>query len=49
MEWLLGLAALQRHCIENLKQIFLEMELRGLVPNSYIHVCVSDRPAYFEA
>jgi hypothetical protein len=35
-------AALQMHCTENLKQIFPEMKLRGLVPNFYIHVSVSD-------
>jgi hypothetical protein len=29
-------------CTENSKQIFLEMKLRGLVPNFYIHVSVSD-------
>jgi hypothetical protein len=34
-------AALQMHCIENSKQIFTEMKLRGLVPNFYIHVSVS--------
>jgi hypothetical protein len=35
--------ALQMHCAENLKQIFLEkMKLRGLIPNLYIHVSVSD-------
>ena len=28
--------------IENLKQVFPEMELRGLSPNSYINVSVSD-------
>jgi hypothetical protein len=27
---------LQRFCTQNLKKIFLEMKLRGLVPNSYI-------------
>ncbi len=27
---------------KNLKQIFPERKLRGLVPNSYIHVSVSD-------
>jgi hypothetical protein len=32
----------QRHNIENLKQIFPEKELRGYSPNSYIHVSVSD-------
>jgi hypothetical protein len=32
----------QRHCNENLKQIFPEMKLRGLVPNFHIHVFVSD-------
>ncbi len=35
-------STLQRHCIENSKQIFPELKLRGLVPNSYIHVSVSD-------
>jgi hypothetical protein len=49
MEWLRGLDVLQRHCIENSKQIFLEMKLRGLAPNSDIHVSVSDRPVYFAA
>jgi hypothetical protein len=34
--------ALQRHYTENLKQIFPEMKLRGLVPNFYIHVSMSD-------
>ncbi len=34
--------ALQRHYTENFKQIFPEKELRGLSPNSYIHVSVSD-------
>ncbi len=34
---------LQRHCTENSEQsVFLEMKLRGLVPNSSIHVSVSD-------
>ncbi len=32
---------LQRHK-ENSKQIFSEKELRGLSPNFYIHVSVSD-------
>jgi hypothetical protein len=36
------LNTLQRHCCENLKQIFPEMKLCGLVPNSYIHVSVRD-------
>ncbi len=35
-------ATLQRHYTENSKQIFPEMKQRGLVPNSYIHVSVSD-------
>jgi hypothetical protein len=35
-------AALQRHCIENWKQIFPEKELCGLSPNFHIHVSVSD-------
>ncbi len=30
------------HCTENLIYIFPEMKLRDLVPNSYIHVSVSD-------
>jgi hypothetical protein len=29
-------------CAKNSKQIFPEMNLRGLVPNFYIHVSVSD-------
>jgi hypothetical protein len=37
----LDLPATQR-CTENLKQIFLEMKLRGLVPNFHIHVSVSE-------
>ncbi len=37
---------LQRHCTENSKQIFLEMKLRGLVPNSSIHVFVSEIYVY---
>ncbi len=46
--------ALQTHCTENLKQIFPEMKLRGLVPKFHIHVSVSDlyvqdRSAYFAA
>ncbi len=35
-------SALQRHCAENSKQIFSEMKLHDLVPDSYIHVSVSD-------
>ncbi len=34
--------SLQRHYTENSKQIFPEKELRGLNPNFYIHVSVSD-------
>jgi hypothetical protein len=37
--------AMQMQCTENSKQIFPEMKLRGLVPNFYIHVSVSDRSA----
>ncbi len=33
---------MQRQYTENSKQIFPEMKLRGLVPNSYIHVSVRD-------
>ncbi len=33
---------MQMHCAENLNQIFPEMKLRGLSPNFYIHVSVSD-------
>jgi hypothetical protein len=29
-------------CTENSKQKFPEMKLRGLIPNSHIHVSVSD-------
>ncbi len=36
------LAAPQIHCNENSQQIFPEMKLRGLDPNFYIHVSVSD-------
>jgi hypothetical protein len=32
----------QRHCNENLKQIFPEMKLRGFVHNFQIQVSVSD-------
>ncbi len=34
--------ALQKHSTENSKQIFPEVKLQGLVPNSYTHVSVSD-------
>jgi hypothetical protein len=37
---------MQRHCNENLKQIFTEMKRRSLVPNSYIHVHVSVNDLY---
>ncbi len=33
---------LQRYCTENLKKIFPERKLRGLSPNFYIHISVSD-------
>jgi hypothetical protein len=36
------LPALQSHYTKNSKQIFPEMKLRGLVPNSYIHVSMGD-------
>jgi hypothetical protein len=31
------------HCTENPIYVIPEMTLRGLIPNSYIHVFVSDR------
>jgi hypothetical protein len=34
--------ALLRHCTENSKQILSEMKLRGVVPNSYVNVSMSD-------
>jgi len=37
-----GVISLQRQYTENLKQIFPEMKLRGLSPNSYIHFSVRD-------
>jgi hypothetical protein len=45
--WFVGLVVpLQEifalHCIENPIYVFPEMKLHGLVPNSYIHVSVSD-------
>jgi hypothetical protein len=30
------------HCTENPIYVFPDMKLRGLIPNSYIHVSVSD-------
>jgi hypothetical protein len=30
------------HCIENLIYAFPEMKLRGIIPNSYVHVSVSE-------
>jgi hypothetical protein len=36
------LQPLQRHNTENVKQIFLEKELRGHSPNFHIHMSVSD-------
>ncbi len=30
------------HCTEDPIYLFLEMQLRSLIPNSYIHVYVSD-------
>jgi hypothetical protein len=30
------------HCTENPFYVFPEMKLRGLIPNSYSHVSVSD-------
>ncbi len=37
-----GVLCTGTHCTKNSKHIFLEMKLRGLVPNFYIHVSVSD-------
>jgi hypothetical protein len=36
-----GENALQMHCIENLKQIFPEMKLRGLVPG-FLNSCICE-------
>ena len=36
------MTTLQRQCAKNLKQIFPEMKLQGVVPNSYIYVSVCD-------
>ncbi len=41
-----GWLTLQRHNTKNSKQIFPEKELRGLSPNSYLHVSVSDFYTY---
>ncbi len=38
----IGETALQRHSIENSKQIFPEKELHSLSPSFLIHVSVSD-------
>ncbi len=35
-------ATMQRNCAENSKQIFPDMKLRRLVPNSYMHDSVGD-------
>jgi hypothetical protein len=37
-----GKRTLQRHNVENLKQIFPDKELRGQSPNFHIHVSMSD-------
>ncbi len=37
------------HCTKNSIYIFPEMKLRGLDPNSYIHVYSQDRSAYLAA
>jgi hypothetical protein len=37
------------HCTENQIYVFPEVKLRGLVPNSYIHVSVSVLHAYLAA
>ncbi len=34
--------ALHTHCTENPKLIFTEIKLRGLAPNFYLHVYMSD-------
>jgi hypothetical protein len=38
----LPVPVVQPHCTENSKHIFPERKLRGLVPNVYIHVSVSN-------
>jgi hypothetical protein len=49
------LAVWKLHCNENTISVFPEKELRGLSPNFYIHVSVSDihipriGPSYFPA
>jgi hypothetical protein len=35
------------HCKQDPIYVFQEIKLRGLVPNSYIHVSVSDFDLYF--
>jgi hypothetical protein len=40
--WARALGTVTLQCIENPIYVFPEMKLRGLVPNSYIHVYVSD-------
>jgi hypothetical protein len=37
-----GIDALQRHCTDNWEKIFPERKLRGLRPNIFIHISVSD-------
>ncbi len=37
-----GLLNCKVHCTENPIFVFPEMKMRGLIPNSYIHVSVSD-------
>jgi hypothetical protein len=40
--WVLSVSTLQRHNIENSKQIYPEKELLGHRPNLHIHVSVRD-------
>jgi hypothetical protein len=37
------------HCTENPIYLFPEMQLSGLIPNSYIHVYICERLIYSQA
>jgi hypothetical protein len=44
--WARPLGTVTLHCTENSIYVYSEMKLRGLVPNPYIHVSVSDVRIY---